>query len=149
MMAATTTSMASTAPARPPMPWPAVACLHGVPMLLCLQFLLAGLGLFLDARWWPVHAAAGGLAGLPILGLALRAPFSQALRPLRWWTGLQALLHLLQVALGAAGEGGGLALALHPFNGALLLACALVLLAKQRRGQRRRAAQAMPHRSAM
>ena len=94
-------------------------------------------------------AAAGGVVGLPILGLALRAPFSQALRPLRWWTGLQALLYLLQVVLGAAGAGGGLALALHPFNGALLLACALVLLAKLQRGQRRRAAQAMPHRSAM
>jgi len=131
------------------MPWLAVACLHAVPVLLSLQFLLAGLGLFVDARWWPVHAAGGGVVGLPILGLALRAPFSQALRPLRWWTGLQAVLYLLQVALGAAGEGGGWALALHPFNGALLLACALVLLAKLQRGRRRRAAQARAQRSAM
>ena len=130
------------------MPWPAVACLHGVPMLLCLQFLLAGLGLFLDARWWPVHAAAGGLAGLPILGLALRAPFSKALRPLRWWTGLQALLHLLQVALGAAGEGGGLALALHPFNLLPAVGCTLGCIAlspPRRRSRQARKLVSMRH----
>jgi hypothetical protein len=57
------------------------------------------------------------------------------LRGFGWWAGVVAILYVLQLALASSGPG---ALAIHPFNAALLLAASLVFLSKV---QRRRSAQ--------
>jgi hypothetical protein len=107
---------------------------RAVPALLGAQFLLAGLALF-GGMSWDLHASVGVVVGLPVLVLAGGALGLVRLRGFGWWAGLTLILYLTQVGLAMADTG---ALALHPFNGALLLTSALVLLAKV---ERRRAHQ--------
>ncbi|MGX9963421.1 DUF6220 domain-containing protein [Roseomonas sp. F4] len=102
-----------------------------LPAGLLGQFLLAGLALFGPAPGWGAHAALGLTLLLPVAALLAGALAGRHLRGFRWWAWLVALLYMAQVALGAAGQ--GLPLALHPFNGALLLVASLVLLAKVER----------------
>jgi len=111
-----------------------VLAARALPLGLLGQFLLAGQALFRDGEVWGAHAALGAALGLPVLVLLGGALLVGRLRGFAWWAAAVALLFGVQVGLGAAGD--GLALSLHPFNGALLLAASLVLLAKveRRRG---------------
>lgn len=112
---------------------------RAVPVGILLQYLLAGLGLFHDGRFWSWHGGLGLLLLLPITAMALAAWLGRAARPLRWWAGLLVALYLVQVALIAVGKssGSGVLQALHPFNGGLMLAVSLVLLAKVERNRAR------------
>lgn len=103
-----------------------------LPALIAGQFLLAGQALF-GGMSWEMHSTLGGLAALPVIVLAAGAALLGHLRGFGWWAGLVAGLYILQVQLGAAGPA---ALAFHPFNAALLLTAALVLLYKIERRQR-------------
>lgn len=100
-----------------------------LPALLGAQFFLAGQALF-GGMSWDLHGLVGGIIGLPVLVLTGGALAFARLRGFSWWAGLTLILYLAQVVLAVADEG---ALALHPFNGALLLTSALVLLAKVER----------------
>lgn len=96
------------------------------------QFLLAGLGLFVDADMWGVHGMLGSALALAI-GVTAVAPFARHdIRPLRHWGAVLGALYLLQIALiiAAEGSGSGLLRALHVFNAGLLLAAATVIVAK-------------------
>lgn len=106
---------------------------------ILLQYLLAGLGLFHDGWFWSWHGGLGLLLLLPITAMALAAWLGRATRPLRWWAGLLVVLYLGQVASIAIGKssGSGVLQALHPFNGGLMLAVSLVLLAKVERNRAR------------
>lgn len=109
------------------------AAAFSLPPLIGLQFLTAGLSLFVGLPW-DIHGDLGGLIAVPILtllGFALGAP---RLRGFGWWAGVLTVLYGLQLALTAF---GAVALAFHPFNAALLLTASLVILLKV---QRRRAA---------
>lgn len=110
---------------------------RAVPVGILLQYLLAGLGLFHDGQFWNWHGGLGLLLLLPIAAMALAAWLGRAARPLRWWAGLLAALYLAQVVLIVAGQssGSGILQALHPFNGGLMLAVSLVLLAKVERNR--------------
>jgi len=100
-----------------------------LPILVGAQFLLAGQALF-GGISWSLHGIVGATIGLPVFVLAAYALVLARLRGFGWWAGLTLVLYLAQVGLAMAGTG---ALALHPFNGALLLTSALVLLAKVER----------------
>ena len=102
---------------------------RALPALIGAQFFLAGQALF-GGMSWDLHGLVGGIIGLPVLVLAGGAVAFARLRGFGWWAGLTLILYLAQVVLAVA-DGG--ALALHPFNGALLLTSALVLLAKVER----------------
>ncbi len=104
-----------------------------LPVLLGVQFVLAGQALF-NGLPWAVHGLIGTLVVVPILALLTGALGVRRLSGFRWLAGVLAVLYLMQVALAA---GGSAALAVHPVNAALLLACSLVVLAKveRRRGR--------------
>lgn len=102
-----------------------------IPAAILGQFLLAGLGLFSDDRAWPWHGALGFSLILP-LGLVLWASVTKEIaRPWRGRAGILSCLYLLQPVLMISGQatGSGLLQALHPFNGALMLAASLWLAA--------------------
>lgn len=114
-------------------PAPFTLLARSMPVLLCLQFLLAGQALF-GGMGWGAHATLGGLLSLPVAALAGYVVIVPRLRGFAWWAGTVFVLYLGQVALAAAGTA---ALAFHPFNAALLLAASLVLLFKvERRNDR-------------
>lgn len=102
---------------------------RALPAFLGAQFLLAGQALF-GGMSWDLHGLVGAIVGLPALVLAGGAVALSRLRGFGWWAGLTLILYVAQVWLAMADAGG---LALHPFNGALLLTAALVLLAKVER----------------
>ncbi|MGN7870006.1 DUF6220 domain-containing protein [Paracoccus sp. 22332] len=106
-----------------------------LPAGLAAQFLLAGQALF-GGLPWEAHVTLGMALFVPVAALLSGALSIRRLRGFNWWAGLMSLLYLLQVALAAAGPA---ALAFHPFNAALLLASALVLLAKIERRLRHQA----------
>ncbi|MCJ8052157.1 DUF6220 domain-containing protein [Shinella curvata] len=108
-----------------------------VPAGILVQYLLAGLGLFYDGLFLDWHGGLGMLLFLPITALVLASWFGGQMHPLRWWAGLLAMLHAVQVALITVGQssGSGILQALHPFNGGLMLAASLVLLAKVERNR--------------
>ncbi|YBV94928.1 DUF6220 domain-containing protein (plasmid) [Phyllobacteriaceae bacterium JZ32] len=103
-----------------------------LPILMLAQFFTAGLSLFQNAAFWEWHAAIGALTAVPILALFISTLLVRSVRALRWWAGCLALLYVLQIVYIVAGQstGSGLLQAMHPFNGALLLATALVIIAK-------------------
>ncbi|WEX07861.1 DUF6220 domain-containing protein [Chelativorans sp. AA-79] len=109
-----------------------------VPVLLFAQFFTAGLSLFQDAAFWEWHAVLGALAAVPILALFISTLIVRSVRPLRWWVGCLVLLYLLQIVYIVAGQnsGSGVLQAMHPFNGSLLLAAALVIVAKVERSHK-------------
>lgn len=111
------------------------AAAFSLPPLLGLQFLLAGLSLFVGLPW-DLHGALGGLIAVPVLALLCFSLVVPRLRGFGWWAGVLTLLYALQLALTAFGAA---ALAFHPFNGSLLLTASLVLLLK---AERRRAVRA-------
>ena len=110
---------------------------RGLPVLLGLQFLLAGQALF-GGIGWEAHGIVGGLVMLPVAALVGYAVLVQHLHGFAWWAGVVLILYLLQVALAASGPA---ALAFHPLNAALLLTASLVFLFKveRRRGRHRTA----------
>ncbi|EPX84084.1 hypothetical protein Salmuc_01859 [Salipiger mucosus DSM 16094] len=110
-------------------PAPFSLAARSLPVVLGLQFLLAGQALY-GGIGWGAHATVGGLVSLPVLALAGYAVLVPWLRGFAWWAGALLVLYLGQVALAA---NGGAALALHPFNAALLLTASLVLLFKVER----------------
>lgn len=118
-------------PAGTPAPFTMAA--RGLPVLLGLQFLLAGQALF-GGMSWGTHAAVGGLVLLPVAILAGYALFVPRLRGFGWWAGVVLILYVVQVSLAISGMA---ALALHPLNAAFLLAASLVFLFKveRRRGR--------------
>ncbi len=102
-----------------------------IPVGISAQFLLAGLGLFSDAAAWPWHGALGFLL-IPAIGVVLVASWrDETARPWRGRAGILSCLSMLQPVLMIAGQetGSGLLQALHPFNGALMLAASLWLAA--------------------
>jgi len=113
-----------------------------LPVALFVQFVTAGLGLFLDTQLIGLHMTLGFILALPPLGLLTGALMVRRLRGFGWWAGVVFLLYLVQVALAAGGN--PLPMSLHPANGALLLAASLVLLFKveRRRAQLSPAARA-------
>ncbi|MCG7625889.1 DUF6220 domain-containing protein [Epibacterium sp. Ofav1-8] len=100
-----------------------------LPALLGAQFLLAGLALF-GGMSWEFHGLVGGIVGLPVFALVGSAFAVARLRGFCWWAGLTLILYITQVVLAIDNTS---ALAIHPFNGALLLTLALVILAKVER----------------
>lgn len=115
-------------------PLPFTVAAYSLPALLALQFLLAGQSLFAGLPW-DLHGAIGGAIAIPVLtllGYSLAVP---RLRGFGWWAGVLAILYSVQLALASSGPG---ALALHPFNAALLLTASLVFVFKV---ERRRSAQ--------
>lgn len=110
-------------------PAPFLWSARALPALLGAQFLLAGQALF-GGMSWDLHGLVGGIIGLPVLVLTCGALAFARLRGFGWWAGLTMLLYVAQLWLSIADTG---ALAFHPFNGALLLTSALVLLAKVER----------------
>ncbi|MDR6265908.1 DUF6220 domain-containing protein [Roseobacter sp. N2S] len=97
-----------------------------LPIALAGQFFLAGQSLFADLPW-SIHGMVGGLAGVPIVVMAIMACAIGYLRGFAWWALGALALYGLQIALAT---GSATLLALHPFNASLLLTAALVLLAK-------------------
>lgn len=103
-----------------------------VPSGITGQFLLAGLGLFVDAELWGLHGMLGSALVLAI-GATSVAPFIRSdIRPLRHWGAVLGILYILQIGFIAAAEGSGSGLlrALHVFNAGLLLVAASVIVAK-------------------
>ena len=98
----------------------------GLPPLLVVQFLLAGQALF-GGLPWSLHGALGGLIGIPVLILLFYSLAVSRLRGFGWWAGLIGILYALQLVLASSGAG---ALAIHPFNAALLLSASLIFLLK-------------------
>lgn len=115
-------------------PAPFIAAAYSLPALLALQFLLAGQALF-GGLPWDLHGTVGGIIAIPVLTLLGYALAVRRLRGFGWWAGVLAILYAVQLALASSGTG---ALALHPFNAALLLTASLVFLFKV---ERRRSAQ--------
>jgi len=102
---------------------------RSLPMVLGLQFLLAGQALYGEVGWG-AHATVGGIISFPVVTLGGYAVLVPRLRGFAWWAVTLLVLYFGQVALAA---NGGSALALHPFNAALLLTASLVLLFKVER----------------
>jgi hypothetical protein len=99
-----------------------------VPPGILGQFMLAGLSLFVEARFQGMHESLGFLLAVPI-GIVATAPFLRRdVKALRHWAGLLGILYLLQIVLAASGS--GLAQAVHVLNAGLLLVAALVIIAK-------------------
>ena len=117
-----------------------LACGWMVPAGVFAQFVSAGLGLFLDAQMLGAHAAVGISLSLPLTGLLAGSVMIPRLRGLLRWTVLATVIYGVQIML-AAGAVPAL-MALHPANGALLLATSLILLARALAGGRRDAAAA-------
>jgi Family of unknown function (DUF6220) len=115
-------------------PAPFIAAAYSLPALLALQFLLAGQALF-GGLSWDLHGALGGAIAVPVFTLLLYSLSVPRLRGFGWWAGVLAVLYVLQLVLASSGLG---ALAIHPFNAALLLTASLVFLFKV---ERRRSAQ--------
>lgn len=109
------------------------AAARGLPVLIGVQFLLAGQSLF-GGLPWDLHGAVGGLVGGAVLLFGGYSVAVSRLRGFGWWAGVLLILYAVQLALAASGTA---ALAFHPFNGALLLSASLVCLYKV---ERRRAA---------
>lgn len=105
-----------------------IVAARSLPIGILGQFLSAGLALFRDSGAWGLHAAFGGTLSLPVIALFTGTLFISRLRGFGWWAGLTFGLYMAQVLL-AAGSSPSL-LWLHPFNGALLLGAALILLVK-------------------
>lgn len=102
-----------------------------LPLGIVSQFLSAGAALFIGAWDWHIHKAIGGALSLPIIVLFAGVLIIPRLRGFNWWAGLVFTLYIVQFALAAGAN--SMALAFHPFNGALLLMASLVLLAKLER----------------
>lgn len=115
-------------------PAPFTAAAFSLPALLAIQSLLAGQALF-GGLPWDLHGALGGFTGVPVLTLLCYSLAVRRLRGFGWWAGVITILYAVQLALASSGPG---ALALHPFNAALLLTASLVFLFKV---ERRRSAQ--------
>jgi Family of unknown function (DUF6220) len=115
-------------------PAPFTAAAFSLPALLAIQFLLAGQALF-GGLPWDLHGALGGAIAVPVFMLFCYALAVRRLRGFVWWAAVLAILYGVQLALASSGPG---ALAIHPFNAALLLTASLVLLFKV---ERRRSAQ--------
>ena len=103
-----------------------------VPLGILAQFFLAGLSLFQNPIMWGAHATAGFLLLLPVAIVSLTPLALATIRPLRWWSGILGALYIMQIAWIVAGQstGSGLLKAMHVLNGGLLLATALVIVAK-------------------
>jgi hypothetical protein len=110
------------------------AAAFSLPALLALQFLLAGQALF-GGLPWDLHGTLGGAIAIPVLMLLCYSLAVPRLRGFGWWAGVLTILYAVQLALASSGPG---ALALHPFNAALLLTASLIFLLKV---ERRRSAQ--------
>jgi hypothetical protein len=110
-------------------PAPFTAAAFSLPALLALQFLLAGQALFARLSW-ELHGALGGAIAIPVFTLLCYALAVPRLRGFGWWAGVLAILYAFQLALAASGPG---ALAIHPFNAALLLTASVVFLFKVER----------------
>ncbi|GLO79881.1 DUF6220 domain-containing protein [Sulfitobacter pontiacus] len=104
-----------------------------LPAAIGAQFALAGQALF-NGLSWTLHGTVGALVALPILALFCAAFLIRQLRGFRWWAGLLLGLYVLQITLAAFGPA---ALALHPFNAALLLSASLIVLAKVEKRRRK------------
>lgn len=104
---------------------------RALPLSLLGQFLSAGLALFSDWGLWDIHRGTGAVVGTMVTLLAVGTVRVQRLRGFGWWARSVALLYIVQAAL-AAGNAPPL-LALHPVNGALLLAASTVLATKVER----------------
>jgi hypothetical protein len=115
-------------------PAPFIAATYSLPALLALQFLVAGQALF-GGLSWDLHGAVGGAIAIPVFTLLCYSLAVPRLRGFGWWAGVLAILYILQLVLASSGPG---ALAIHPFNAALLLSASLVFLLKV---ERRRSAQ--------
>ncbi len=110
-------------------PAPFIAAAYSLPALLALQFLLAGQALF-GGLSWDLHGALGGVIAIPVLTLFCYSLALQRLRGFGWWAGVLVILYGVQLALASFGPG---ALAIHPFNAALLLTASLVFMFKVER----------------
>lgn len=102
-----------------------------LPVSILSQFLSAGFALFGENSLWRLHAATGGALSFSVFVLFISALLIPRLRGFRWWGGLTVVLYVMQVILVA----GAIPyfLALHPFNGALLLGAGSILLFKVER----------------
>lgn len=96
---------------------------------IVLQFFLAGMTVFGAGSGWDVHAATGGVVGLPIL-LVFVMSFLTAMRGHRRLASLLFSLYLLQLALAGLGEALPLIGALHPVNGLLMGVLAAQLVSR-------------------
>ena len=114
-------------------PWSFTLAARSMPVLLGLQFLLAGLALF-GGIGWGAHATFGDLVSLPVVALAGYAMLVPRLRGFAWWASAIVVLYFGQIALAANGTA---ALAFPPLNAALLLSASLILLLKIERRNRR------------
>ncbi|MCO5064359.1 MAG: DUF6220 domain-containing protein [Rhizobiaceae bacterium] len=106
-----------------------------LPIGLLGQFLSAGAALFRNANLWSLHTILGAsllISSIILLGGALLV---RRLRGFAWWSGLVFVLYLAQIGLAAGTN--PLMLSFHPFNGAMLLAGGLILLAKTERRRAR------------
>ena len=104
-----------------------------LPIGIFVQFLSAGLGLFLNPDLFGLHGAIGIALSLPAIGLVTGALLIRRLRGFGWWAGIVLALYAVQIGLAASAA--PVPLSLHPANGALLLSASLILLAKvERRG---------------
>lgn len=110
-------------------PVPFTAAAFTLPALLALQFLLAGQALFAGLTW-DLHGALGGIIAIPVFTLLCYSFTMRRLRGFGWWASVIGLLYALQPALASFGPS---ALALHPFNAALLLTASLIFLFKVER----------------
>lgn len=97
-----------------------------LPVALAGQFFIAGQSLFAGLPW-SIHGMVGGMAGVPIVIMAIMACAISYLRGFAWWACGALALYGVQIVLAT---GDATMLALHPFNASLLLITALVLLAK-------------------
>lgn len=105
-----------------------------MPLLVAFQFLLAGQALF-AGQSWDLHGMVGGMTALPVLILLSYSLLLPRLRGFGWWAAVVTVLYVLQLMLASLGAA---ALALHPFNAALLLTASVILFLKV---ERRRSAQ--------
>lgn len=99
-----------------------------LPVGILGQFVSAGLGLFMDGAMLDLHATTGFVLSLPVLALLAGTFVLPSLRFLVLWMAPVLVLYVVQIMLAAGG--GGLPLALHPANGALLLTAGLAFAAK-------------------